>query len=138
MRRQRAAAGFTLLEALLALTIFAVCFALVLEALGRGLSNARTALRLSEAALWAQNRLDSLGVTEKLEPVTRSGQFNREYRYELTVEPYVPIDSPNKADQSFPIQLFRVDLTVIWEVQGQPRRERFVTIKSKLRDGAFF
>jgi general secretion pathway protein I len=138
MTPRRAHAGFSLLEALLALTIFAVCFALVLEALGRGLSNARTALKLSEAALWAQNRLDSLGVTEKLEARTQTGQFNRDYRYELVVEPFVPTDSPNQADQTFPIQLFRVDLTVIWEVNGQPRRERFVTLKSKLRDGAFF
>lgn len=130
--------GFTLLEALLALTIFSVCFALVLESLGRGLSNARTALRLSEAALWAQNRLDAIGVTEKMEPGSESGRLGSDYRYELTVEPYVPVDSPNQADQNFPIQLFRVDLSVIWEVQGRERRERFVTIKSKLRDGAFF
>lgn len=133
--RQR---GFTLLEALLALSIFAISFALVLEALGRGLSNARVASQLSQAALWAQNRLDAIGVTEKLEPRTESGQFNREYRYEFKVEPYIPVDSPNAADTNFPVQLFRIELWVIWSVQGSERRERFVTIKSRLREGAFF
>ena len=138
MSRQQSADGFTLLEALLALTIFAVSFALVLESLGRGMSNARAAAHLTQAALWAQNRLDSIGVTEKLAPLSESGQFNRDYRFELQVEPYIPADSPNAADNNFPVQLFRVELSVIWMVQGRERRERFVTIKSKLKDGAFF
>jgi general secretion pathway protein I len=130
--------GFTLLEALLALTIFAISFALVLDTLARGLRNARTAADLTQAALWAQNRLDSLGVTEKLEPAAESGRFDPRFRYDLRIEKFEPVDGPTAPDGGFPVQLFRIELVVYWGTENGQRSERFVTVKSRLKEGAFF
>lgn len=139
VRRPAAAArGFTLLEALLALSIFALSFALVLDSLGRGLRNARTAADLTQAALWAQNLLDSLGVTEKLEPGSSSGRFDARFRYDLRIDKYEPVDSPTKPDANFAVQMLRVDLLVLWNNETGQRSERFTTIKSRLREGTFF
>lgn len=131
-------AGFTLLEALLALTIFAMSFALVLDTLGRGLRNARNAADLTQAALWAQNRLDALGVTEKLEPGSDSGRFDRKFRYDLRIEKFEPLDGPTKPDPNFPVQLYRIEMVVLWGNENGQRSERFVTVKSRLKEGAFF
>lgn len=130
--------GFTLLEALLALTVFATAFALVLDTLARGLRNTRLAADLTQATLWAQNRLDAIGVVEKLAPTRTEGRFDERYSYQLEVEPYVPVDGPTQADANFPVQLFKVVLTVQWTVETGRRSERFVTVKSRLKEGAFF
>lgn len=135
MRRAR---GFTLLEALLALSIFALSFALVLDTLGRGLRNARTAADLTQAALWAQNLLDALGVTEKLEPGSSSGRFDAKFRYDLRVDKFEPLDGPTKPDSNFPVQMLKVELVVLWGNENGLRSERFVTVKSRLKEGAFF
>ena len=135
---RRSAGGFTLLEALLALTVFATAFALVLDTLARGLRNTRLAADLTQATLWAQNRLDAIGVVEKLAPDRSSGRFDTRYSYDLEVEPYEPVGGPTQADANFPVQLYKVVLTVYWNTETGQRSERFVTVKSRLKEGAFF
>jgi general secretion pathway protein I len=134
MRRQR---GFTLLEVLVAFVVFVFLFAAVLDALGLALRNTRRSAELSEAALWAQSKLDALGTIEELKEGRDRGQFNARYRWELVVSrAEVPRADGLSAD-TFPVDLYRIELLVSWGERGRRNEQRFVTLRSKLKEGQF-
>lgn len=135
VRRQQG--GFTLIEVLVAFIVFVAIFGAVLEALGMALRNTRRSAEVSEAALWAQSKLDALGTVDELEEGSETGEFNRQYRWQLDVTKQdVPREDGMSAD-SFPVELYRVELVVSWGDRNQRREQHFVTLRSKLKEGQF-
>lgn len=133
-RRQR---GFTLLEVLVAFVVFVFIFSAVLDALGLALRNTRRSAEVSEAALWAQSKLDALGTIEELEEGSDSGEFDERYRWKLDVSRSdVPREGGLSAD-TFPVDLYRIELVVSWGERGRRNEQRFVTMRSKLKEGQF-
>ncbi len=122
------ARGFTLIEVILALAVFALAFGLILETMGAASQNARLADQLGRVALLAQNELDAIGVDAPVQVGTRNGEFDDNYRYEINIQPYVPEDST--VPETTQIKLYRIDLDVSWGNGGNVRTERFSTIKS--------
>src|SRR5262245_59527729 len=67
------AAGFTLIEVIVALVIAGLGLTLMLGAVSQGLNNAGTADRYLEATRRAQARLAEIGVTSPLKPGMQNG-----------------------------------------------------------------
>lgn len=129
--------GFTLLEVLVAFIVFVLIFGAVLDALGMALRNTRRSAEVSEAALWAQSKLDAIGTIEELEDGSDRGEFNRQFRWQLDIRKQeVPRTDGLSAD-SFPVELYRVDLAVTWGEGNQRKEQHFVTLRSKLKEGQF-
>ena len=132
--------GFTLLEVLAAFMVFALSFAVIMQIVGSGVRNTRRASDMTQAALYAQSKLDLLGVEAPIEEGASSGQFNDKYSWELTIEPYrFPDGGPDP--EQIPIDLYRVELRVLWDTgAGTTRSADFVTMQSQDRNynqGAF-
>lgn len=136
-RPRRQQGGFTLIEVLVAFVVFVAIFGAVLQALGMALRNTRRSAEVSEAALWAQSRLDALGTIEELEEGSDAGEFNRKYRWELDVRKQEVAREDGISADSFPVELYRVELKVAWGERGQERHQSFVTLRSKLKEGQF-
>src|SRR5690625_7652918 len=77
--------GFTLIEIMVSLMVFALLFAVVLQILSTSVGNTRRSVDFTQAALWAQSRLDILGVVDIIEPGTTSGRFEDVIYCELDV-----------------------------------------------------
>lgn len=136
-RRPAAQGGFTLLEVLVAFIVFVMVFGAVLDALGMALRNTRRSAEVSEAALWAQSKLDSLGSVEELEEKVDSGRFNARYDWRLEVRRQEVARNDGLSTDSFPVDLYRVELTVSWGDARRRNEQRFVTLRSKLKEGQF-
>ncbi|MEO8162118.1 MAG: prepilin-type N-terminal cleavage/methylation domain-containing protein, partial [Arenimonas sp.] len=97
VQRQR---GFTLLEVMLAFVVLAVALGLLLGMLSRGLQQVTQAQGETEAALYAQSLLDTVGTLEAIEPGVRDGDFDHgRYRWRLQVTPSPdPAPAPLPAD----------------------------------------
>jgi general secretion pathway protein I len=129
--------GFTLLEVLVAFIVFVMIFGAVLDALGMAMRNTRRSAEVSEAALWAQSKLDAIGSIEELEEGSDSGQFNRRYSWQLDVrKAEIPRTDGLSAD-SFPVDLYRVELVASWGDRNRRTEQRFVTLHSMLKEGQF-
>ena len=136
-RSRKRALGFTLIEVVLALSVFALGFGLILETLGGASRNVRVAGDIGKVALFAQNQLDLVGIDTPLKKGTTSGRFDDVYSYEMTVTPEIPEDST--VPETGTVKLFRVDLAVSWGRGANLRTERFSTLRSmQVRAGQRF
>lgn len=129
VNRQR---GMTLLEVMVAFVIFGLIFATVLQILSGSLRNTQRSAEYTQAALWAQSRLDAIGIDPPLEEGSYDGEFDDDYRWELSIQPYEFNDAEAAVNvEEFPVELFYVELLVTWgEQKGLPRQARFSTLRS--------
>ena len=135
--RRRQQGGFTLLEVLVAFIVFVLIFGAVLDALGMAMRNTRRSAEVSEAALWAQSKLDAVGTVDELEEGSDSGEFNQHYRWQLDVQKQEVERTDGVSPDSFPVELYRVELVVSWGDRNRRREQSFVTLRSKLKEGQF-
>lgn len=129
--------GFTLLEVLVAFIVFVLIFGAVLDALGMAMRNTRRSAEVSEAALWAQSKLDAVGTVDELEEGSDSGEFNQRYRWQLDVKKQEVERTDGVSPDSFPVELYRVELVVSWGDRNRRHEQNFVTLRSKLKEGQF-
>ncbi|MCC5866053.1 MAG: prepilin-type N-terminal cleavage/methylation domain-containing protein [Wenzhouxiangella sp.] len=124
--RQR---GFTLIEIMAAFALFALLFGMVLQILSTSLSNTRRAGDFTQAALWAQSKLDVAGIETMLEPGRTRGQFDDRFSWVLEVSEELVFDERGLDALDLPIALYRLELTVEWG--ERPVREAyFSTLRS--------
>ncbi len=122
--------GFTLIEVMAAFAIFAILFAVVLQILSTALSNTRRSAEFTDAALWAQSKLESVGVEEPLEPGRWTGSFDDNFDWELTIEPYMVSDERGLDPDDLPVALYWVSLEVMWGDEVRQREAVFDTLRA--------
>jgi general secretion pathway protein I len=128
--------GFSLIELVAAFLIFAVGFGVLMQILSSSIRNTRQAAEYTQAALWAQSKLDTVGFGEKFKEGSERGRFDDVYRWELQVSKYQPSDSKlaTGLEQIAPVDLYECDLTVSWGQQRNSHNARFVTLRAAVPD----
>jgi general secretion pathway protein I len=137
MKRQR---GFTLIEVVMAFSLLAVGLGIAMQIAIGAMRQTRNAAEFTEASLYAQSLIDTLGVAERLEPGQDSGRFGERYRWELIVEPYEvePVTTSTgavtgglvQADTLPTVEMLRLELVVSWERGNNTHEARYVTLRA--------
>jgi len=117
--------GFTLLEILLAFVVFTLSFAVVMQVVSSSLRNTRLSQNLTQVALYAQSKMDLLGIDGPVEEGSSSGDFDDKFRWEIQVELYQADDGRGLNQELIPVDLYQVDMTVYWQ---QARNEQKTTL----------
>ena len=126
-----------------AFLVFAIGIGVLMQVLATSMHSARTSSDYTMAALWAESKLDIVGVGEPIEPGSSSGRFDDTYSWQLDIQQVDPasvepppqqyatgigntIQSPGLqqrftsgagnpgAIQVAPFDIYQVDLTVYW------------------------
>ena len=121
-RRQN---GFTLLEVIAAIMLLAIAFAALMQVAGGAIRLSQNAGEHSEAALWARSLLDTAFTTEPIRAGTTSGRFDRRYSWQLQVTPWRPAGAAPNAQ----LQLYQLDLEVMWGATVHPQSAHFRTLR---------
>lgn len=126
MRRHN---GFSLLEILVAFAIMAVALTIVLRIFGTGVNTAVNAEDYTVAVQIAESLLARTGVETPLQAGESSGSEADKYDWVVTVIPVtVPVaarprfKSQQQNEESNPLQLMRVKVSVVWDSEGERRR----------------
>lgn len=128
-------AGFTLIEILAAFVIFALAFGAVMQALSGSVHNTVQSRGYTQAALMARSKMDRLGITEALEPGGYSGELDEGYRYEMEIREWQPPEGEWADGNLQPqVQLYRVDLRVLWGDEPRVRQAEFSTLRATKPD----
>ena len=117
--------GFTLLELLVALTLFAVVGGTLLQLFQSGLRTARLAAAHTHAVFLARSKLTELQAYSHLQPGTLSGAFADGYQWQVVLS----TDENTGVDRRSRIQPLDLRLTVSW---GEPGEQRSFTLHSLL------
>ena len=130
--RQR---GFTLIEIVVAFAILALGLGIAMQIATGAMRNARQAATRTDAALYAQSLLDTVGVGERLQEGSTSGEFGEnKFRWTLLAEPYeIESETPIEPGMA-PVQLYRLELEVTWEAGGKEQQASFVTLRALTPD----
>ncbi|WP_299390681.1 prepilin-type N-terminal cleavage/methylation domain-containing protein [Pelagibius sp.] len=123
---RRRQGGFTLIEVLVAFTIFALSFAAILQIFSGGLHNGATADRALIALGHAESLMARAGVEEPLTPGQTSGQIDEGMTWQQSVSLYR--DAAMTAEPPPPgMTPYAVTVSVTWQDRG---RTRDVTLNS--------
>ncbi len=117
--------GFTLLEVIAAIMLLAIAFTVLMRVAGGSIRLSQNASAHSEAALWARSLLDTAFTTEPIRPGSTSGRFDQRFRWQLEVTPWRPAAAPPNT----PLQLYQLDLDVMWGPPVHPRSVHFRTLR---------
>lgn len=82
--------GFSLIEMVAAFLVFAIGIGVLMQVLAGSMRNTRQSSDYTMAALWAQSKLDVVGVGEPIEPGRSSGRFDDVYGWELDIQQVDP------------------------------------------------
>ena len=119
--------GFTLVELLVALTLFAVVGGTLLQLFQNGLRTARLAAAHTHAVFLARSKLTELQAYPALQPGALSGDFDDGYRWEAILAP--PSNIGVTEPSTGPLQLLDLVLTISW---GEGHDARSFTLHSLL------
>lgn len=87
MHRQ---SGFSLIEMVAAFLVFAIGIGILMQILATSMHNTRQSSDYTMAALWAQSKLDVVGVGEPIEPGSTNGRFDDDYSWQLDIQQIDP------------------------------------------------
>ena len=127
---QKRQQGFTMIEILAAFSVFVLAFAVALQILSGSISNTRRSSEYTQAALWAQSIMETVGMERPIEDSMEQDRFNDDYSYSLNIEPYELAGDDALLREAVPVDLYRVELVVYWGDSNRPREARFVTLRA--------
>jgi len=119
--------GFSLLEALAAMLLLALCFGALMHAAGASMALGLRSEGYTQASLWASGLLDRVFVADFPTEGVHRGDFDDEYHWTMRVSS--PLEEA-AVRTSTPLHLYRVELTVEWKEGGRPVSARFVTLRT--------
>lgn len=106
------ARGFTLIEILAALTMFALVGGMLLQLFETGLRSARTSAEISHGALLARSKMTEMLAYPTLVPGTLNGDFDDYYRWR------VDLSLPETERTFAALQPLNLVVTVYWGDDG--------------------
>jgi general secretion pathway protein I len=123
----RSNAGFTLLEILVSFAIIAITLTIVMQLFSGSLRSGALSRSYGEAALLADRKMNETLEDSEVpneEGFSESGQFGDGHSWEVVVTPY---EEFTPEEESFPLQLYRIEVTVRW---GNGEHERHITLST--------
>ncbi|MEP7154183.1 MAG: prepilin-type N-terminal cleavage/methylation domain-containing protein [Betaproteobacteria bacterium] len=129
----RGAHGFSLLEVLVAFTLFSVALGVLMQIFSRGVNGASIADHYAKATMYAESKLAAVGLEEVIKEGTTSGKFDDEtYAWQVTVKAYT---DPAPRDQlaldfekQYYAQLYEIEAKVTFATDD--RKERVVSLST--------
>jgi general secretion pathway protein I len=82
--------GFSLIEMVAAFLVFALGVGVLMQILTESMHSARKSSEYTMAALWAQSKLDTVGVGERIEEGSSNGEFDDNYSWTLEIQQVDP------------------------------------------------
>ena len=126
--------GFTLLEVLVAFTLLAMTFGTIMQIISGSAKNSVKASNNTKITMLAQSKMDELGLFEKIEEGTNSGDFDDNNSWELVIEPYdVPYEG-NISQEFSTIELMIVSLTITSRVGNKEKVTEYHTLRAVTPD----
>ena len=127
--KREKAAGFSLLEVLVAATLMALMLVAILQVLASALRAQEASRRNTQAVLVAENVLEEYGELRNYKEGTFQGREGI-FAYQVRLEPQFQVPSPGLQGKQLICYLVRV--TVSWEERGKVKSLELRTLRTEV------
>ena len=117
----KCAAGFTLVEVIVALAILSAGLSLLLGLISNSLRQTASAERMAAAGTLVQSLMAEVGTDLPIRPEVRDGQYPNGYRWHLKMQPY----DGTRDNEERAIGLYSISAEVEW---GEGTERRFYAL----------
>lgn len=118
--------GFTLLEVLVAFSIFTVSLGIIFQIFSKGTRAVMLSDEYTQAVFIAQSRLASAGIEGDLDVGEYSGKENEIYSWTTTIRPY---ESTDDLETTYHLSEREIEVTVNWSSRGKERSIKLNTLR---------
>ena len=118
--------GFTLLEVLVAFSIFTVSLGILFQIFSNGTRAAMLSDEYTQAVFIAQSRLASVGIEGDFDVDEYSGKENEIYYWTTIVRPY---ESTDDLERTYNLSEREIEVTVNWNSRGKERSIKLNTLR---------
>jgi general secretion pathway protein I len=122
--------GFTLVEVVVAMAILGISLVLVIELFSGGLRLARASEEYTVAGQLAREKMEELALNNQFEEGIKEGEFDSTYRWQVEVKKIDLLLFSKETDYRPPVDLFQVQIRIIWKSGSQERITRIETYKA--------
>jgi prepilin-type N-terminal cleavage/methylation domain-containing protein len=129
MRRHADAAGFTLIEMLVAITLMVVLLLPLMRSFSSGLLVRSRSDALAEATLIAENRLEAIAANPAFNDEPSSDRRQGRYNVRTSVQRY----TVGNFDDGLAVQPYEIRVTVSWPEGAQTRSVAMRTLRLEPR-----
>lgn len=129
--------GFSLLEVLVAVVMLSVVVGAVMQLFSGGLQGLGRAEKSARASFVADSQLARLGLEEPLEEGDSTGKFDDLFRWQVhikNVSDDLLASSEQPTTAFLPVQLFQVDVTVLWQDGKRKMQLKRTTLRIEGKD----
>ncbi len=119
--------GFSLLEVLVAFSIFALSLGVIFQIYSTGARSTVLSDEYSRAVIVAQSKLASIGIDELSDNGVLSGVENNKYHWNTNIQ--IPDDDYGTLETRFRIVKREVEVEVSWDSLGKTRSIKLSTLK---------
>ena len=117
--------GFSLLEILVAFSILALSLGIILNIFSTGLRTAIVSEEYIQATAIAESLLAKTGTEFPLEETNNQGIDNDKYHWRIEISSFTGLADT----ELFPVNAFRVDVSVVWQEGKTSRSVVLTTLK---------
>jgi general secretion pathway protein I len=131
MGRGRGELGFTLVEIVVAMAVLGISLVLVIELFSGGLRLGRASEEYTLAGQFAKQKMEELSLAGEVEEGIEEGEFEgTAYRWEVEVKRIELLPATLETDYKPPIDLFQVEVRIVWKSGNKDRMTRIETFKA--------
>ena len=128
--RRKVRGGFTLIEVVVALAILSVGLTVVIELFAGGLRLARVSEEYTKAVNYGRNKMEEITVKPKIEEGSEEGKFDETFHWQVGVKKVDVLPIEKKPDLKVPVDLFQIQVKVIWKSGSKERSTSVETYKT--------
>jgi general secretion pathway protein I len=121
--------GFTLIEVVVALAILSVGLTVIIELFAGGLRLARVSEEYTKAVNYGRIKLEEIAVKQKIQEGSEEGRFDSTFRWQTGVKKVDVLPIEKKPDLEVPVELFQIQVKVIWQSGSKERSTSVETYK---------
>ncbi|WDN90303.1 general secretion pathway protein I [Desulfosarcina sp. BuS5] len=109
LRKCRAAAGFTLIEILVALVILSISLVTIMQLFSGGLKASRIAGDYTQAIFLAREKMEELLLDKEDSTEITEGDFNNDYKWQAEITPFSLTAGD---DNKVPVEVYEIQVSV--------------------------
>jgi general secretion pathway protein I len=113
--------GFTLIETLTAMMILSISLVTIFQLFAGGLRSARFSEEYNRAVFHARAKMESILLFDEMREMELGGELEDGFRWEASVSPFFPETEDRFQTVGSPLQLFSVEVRVIWDSGNRER-----------------